>query len=304
MTGRGGKLLRGVLWGSALAGAGAVGAIGWAVGTVVWPNPARAFRRWGSPSDHGLAFEEVTLSEGSGAWYVPCEGATLTAVVAHGRSRDRSWMLPLVAELASRVNVLVFDFPGHGTNGYGRTTIGLREARTVHAAIDWVADRGVGPVVVAGTSMGGVATLLALGGRDRPEVVGVVVDAVFDELTSILELGAQRMHFPHALNKAAIRISESIAGYSVAAVRPVEAIERVRPPLLLMHGRQDEIVPVACVHRLAEAATAPVRTFVYDGLHDERDHVERNRAVLDFCVERAEAVAGAGPDRARASDAG
>lgn len=293
MTGGGGKrrpLVRAALWGGALAAAGAAGAVAWAVGSIVWPDPARAFRRHGSPAEHGLDFEDVTLPDGSRGWFIPREDAPLTVIVAHGRSRDRSWMLPLIVPLAERFSVLAFDFPGHGENGYGKTTIGLREARTIHAAVDFLAERGATPLVVHGTSMGGVAALLALGGRHREEVIGVCVDAVFDDLTSILELAANRAHMPHHMHKLAVRLSETMAGYRVEAVRPVDAVAELKVPLLITHGRQDDLIPVHCADRLAEAAGSDATVELRDGGHDEPDHPDFLAAVLEFCAQRAESL--------------
>lgn len=283
MSGLGGKLARAALWGGATVAVGAVGAVGWAVGSIVWPNPARTFRRHGRPGDHGLAHEDVVLPDQSRAWFIPCPGAALTVIVAHGRSRDRSWMLPLIARLAQHHHVLAFDFPGHGENGFGRTTIGLREARTVHAAIDWVRERGVGPAVLHGVSMGGIAVLLALGARHRDEVIGASTHAVLDDLTSILELSANRAHMPHGLHKLSVRVSEAIAGYRVEAVRPIDAIEKVRVPLLITHGLHDELVPPACAERLAAAAQAPTRLLLLDAMHDEPEDEEHIDAILAFC---------------------
>jgi fermentation-respiration switch protein FrsA (DUF1100 family) len=56
-------------------------------------------------------------------------------------------------------------------------------------------------------------------------------------------------------------------------------IERVACPILLGHGRQDEIVPVAMTGRLASMARQPVESFVIDQA-SHNDFFESDPALL------------------------
>lgn len=270
-------------WAALGVATASAGAVAWMVGSVAFPNPARRWREWGKPEDFGLDdLERVRLPDDAPAWFIPRGGVPTAVLVCHGRSRNKAWMLPLIARLAERWPVLAFDFPSHGEQRSGTTTIGLREARSVHAAIDWLEARGFTRVLIFGESMGGVATLLALGSRPRPTVVAIATSGVFDDLGKLLELAGDQAHMPAPLQRVARRLTERLAGYRIEAVCPIEAIARVDLPILLLHGKIDELIPVPCAHRLSEAAGPHARVHLYDGGHDEPANPGMQDALVAF----------------------
>jgi fermentation-respiration switch protein FrsA (DUF1100 family) len=146
------------------------------------------------------------------------------------------------------LNVMIPEFVGYGMSGGKPSEAGCRE--TADAALAHLEGRGdIDPkrIIAGGWSLGGaVAVDLAA----RKPLAGVIAFCTF---TSVTELS--RRSFPFLPVTLLLRHrfdSES-------------KMSRITCPILLGHGRRDEIVPVAMQDRLAAAATkAPVMKFVVD----------------------------------------
>ena len=260
--------------------------IGAIVGSIVLPNPVRQLQDHGPPEKWGFSPERTIVGDGSPAWYFANADATHAVLVCHGRSRSKKWMLPLVARLAERYAVLAIDFPSHGENRYGTTTVGLRESETVSQALDWLRRRGHDRVFVFGTSMGGAAALLALGARCPAEVQALVTDGTFDELPSVIRNIARRLPLPRYLHRAAFAVARRVIGNDPASVKPILGAAELEIPVLFLHGAEDPLVPPSCAEALASVTTQG-RAEYYPGMHDEPDNAAMQEAVLRFFDELA-----------------
>lgn len=262
-------------------GVGHGAAIGLLVGSLVLPNPARMLRRGPPPERFGLNPDPVVLGDGTRAWYFANPGATHAVLVCHGRSRSKRWMLPLVAALGERYAVLAVDFPGHGENGYGPTTLGPREAGTVRSALSWLASCGHEAVLVYGVSMGGAASVLALGGAPAENARALVTDGAFDRVSSVVDHVARRLPLPRYVRRLGIAGARRAVGVQRGSPDPVDVAPRITVPCLFVHGDRDPLVPPSCAERLA-AATPGSRHALYPGRHDEPDNAAMQGLVLDF----------------------
>src|SRR4051794_6924555 len=101
--------------------------------------------RWGMG-----AAEEIDLTAGDGvrlhSWLFRSPPATASVIVLHGHGGNKHTPLPLARMLYPSYNVLLLDHRGHGDSGGLRTTIGYEERLDVHAAVDVLVGRGLGPV--------------------------------------------------------------------------------------------------------------------------------------------------------------
>ena len=64
--------------------------------------------------------------------------------------------------LRRTAGVLGLDFRGHGESDDGPSTFGLLEVEDVAGALAWLGERGVSRVALVGTSMGGIAGMVAV----------------------------------------------------------------------------------------------------------------------------------------------
>ncbi len=115
-----------------------------------------------TPADHGLTYQDVTLTTGDGvrlaAWYIPSRnGAALVAL--HGAGSTRSGVLDQAAVIARHgYGVLLLDARGHGRSAGTAMDNGWWGDQDIAAAVRWlqlrpdVRDRRIGAL---GLSMGG-----------------------------------------------------------------------------------------------------------------------------------------------------
>ena len=162
----------------------------------------------------------------------------------------------LAESLAERgLTALRFDFAGRGeSDGDVFDLSYTHEVEDLRAAIAFLVGRGIERLAIFGSSMGGSVALLAAAQEQRVEAVATVAAVAYpDRLTErypedtadwqdlgYIEVGG------HRISSGFIQDAEE---HNV--LRAVGAIEI---PLLIMHGLDDEVVPVADADDIAAAA--------------------------------------------------
>ena len=211
---------------------------------------------WATPARAGLAFEEVWLDTADGerlhAWWVPHPEARATVLFSHGNAGNishRLESLELFNELG--VSVLIYDY-----RGYGRSTGRPDEAGLYldgETALDWLENsRGLRPqrLVQFGRSMGAaVAARLA----ERRGARCLVVESAF---TSVPDRGAELYWWLPVRWLARIEMDTR------------RAVADSSAPVLVVHSRDDEIVPFAHGRRLLDAAGDRGRLLEIRGDHN------------------------------------
>lgn len=223
-----------------------------------------------TPADVGLVdYREVNFRSTDGlvlsAWWIEKAGSSRAAVLVHGWVGDRSDLhvveTALVYERAG-YNVLMLDLRGHGGSGGERVTLGYREARDVRGALSWMEERGFDPeeVVLHGWSMGGAAVLRAAPGTG---VAAVVEESAYADLPPLLrERIPEVSGLPAFFTPGIFLMGRLFLGIDPWAVRPEEEAKqlfREGVPFMIIHSRDDEVVPFE--HAESLAAAHPDATF-------------------------------------------
>lgn len=123
------------------------------------------------------------------------------------------------------------------------------------AVLDWVKAQGIDAsrIVLFGESLGsGIATALAMGDG---QVGGLILDSPFDSIPSV----AQKRFWFAPVNWFILDRFESL-----------DRIRQVSVPILIGHGGQDRLIPLAHAEKLFEAARAP-KTFA---LKPQASHIQ------------------------------
>lgn len=204
-----------------------------------------------TPERLGLDAEEVELAPEPGvqlhAWFFPHPTPLATLLFCHGNAGNVSHRLENVYYLSrTGFQVLLFDYRGYGHSTGQPSEEGLyRDAMAAWEHLVGRSDTAAAPRLIFGRSLGGaVAVELAT----RANADGLIIESTF---TSIRTLA--RLMFPLPLPELPVKY-DSLA-----------KIARIAMPLLVIHGDQDELIPVADGQALFEAASQPKAWFPIAG---------------------------------------
>ncbi|HUS46606.1 MAG TPA: alpha/beta hydrolase [Phycisphaerae bacterium] len=220
---------------------------------VYWPDR----RIEATPRKVGLAYQDVTFTSEDGVklsgWHVPAPNHRGTVLFCHGNGGNISHRLESI-EVFHRLglSVFIFDYRGYGQSEGSPSEEGT--FRDAEAAWQYV----VGPlgdspddVVVFGRSLGGaVAAHLARSRTAR----ALIVESAF---TSVPDFAAEKFWFLPA---------RWMSRFSYATV---EYVRDVRCPVLVVHSRDDELIPFHHGQTVFEAASQPKEFLEINGTHNE-----------------------------------
>lgn len=288
-------------WGIALAGmalAAAVVAVGLLLHLfhrrlrISLAAPRVAIMR--SLAEHGVAGETVRIPSRRGktlvAWWLPGQGRG-TVVITHGWGANRELMLPLATPLqAGGWNVLLFDARNHGESDADTFSSMPRFAEDTEAALAWLRARpgmAGAPVALLGHSVGAAAVLLAASRRD--DIGAVVSLSAFAHPDGMMRRWLAEKGLPFfPVGWYVMRYVEHVIGHRFDAIAPVTTLPRVRCPVLLVHGRDDEVIPPHDAERLhACRGETPAMLRLLPGDHDLSQHIETELPELLAFIEAA-----------------
>lgn len=191
------------------------------------------------------------------------------AVVMHGWGASAADMRPVAQPLLDAgLHVLLLDAGGHGRSDDVEFSSMPAFADDVTTGLNWLRTRPeVDPtrIVLVGHSVGAGACLL-VASRD-PSIAAVICLASMAHPREFMTR-ALRTRLPAPLVAVALRVVERSIGHRFDSFAPINTIQRVRVPVLLLHGAGDPTVPVADAYALREHA--PPRSSLL--VVDDADH--------------------------------
>jgi len=211
-----------------------------------------------TPEALNLAYEDAWIGTEDGerlhGWFVPADSSRGTLLFFHGNAGNISHRLQsLLIFNRLGLDVLMIDY-----RGYGQSSGSPGEQGTyldARAAWDYlVGERGVegDRVVIFGRSLGG-AVGAWLASRDEVSPAGLVVESTF---SSGLDMG--RRLYPVLPVRLITRIDYPVRDYVTA----------IKAPLLVIHSRDDEIIPFDMGRAVFEAAAGPKSFLEINGDHN------------------------------------
>ncbi|MFH2069293.1 MAG: alpha/beta fold hydrolase [Candidatus Omnitrophota bacterium] len=230
------------------------------------------------PADLGLESRDVVFQTRDGktlkGWFIPSEKAQGTIICCHGYPANKSDILPVVSFLSPEFNLLLFDFRAHGESGGFVTTFGAKEIWDLEAAVDYLkseASAGTKPVGVWGYSLGGAVAILTAAGN--PEIKAIVSDSAFANFPEMVTVNFQNLGpFKHIFSFFARLLGRVVFRMDYIKNSPEFHAGRVRAPVLLIHSRDDELVPVEHAQRLYRNANHPKELWEKGGTHTNLEH--------------------------------
>ena len=210
-----------------------------------------------TPQHIGLAFEDVELvTEDKIAlhgWFIPSDNARGTLLFFHGNAGNISHRLDSIAIFnRMHLNVFIFDYRGYGQSQGRVTEAGTY--RDAEAAWSYLTEsRGIdaSEIVVFGRSLGSsIAAWLA--SRRRP--AALILESSFSSVPSM----AQRL-YPFLPVKWLATFSYNTRQY----------VSNLACPLLMVHSKNDEIIPYAEGRLVFDAAPADKQFLDIRGGHND-----------------------------------
>jgi pimeloyl-ACP methyl ester carboxylesterase len=209
------------------------------------------------------------------------------AILLHGFGEDRLGMRERGLWLGSLgYSVLSIDLRSRGGSGGERATFGPLEADDLRAWTDWLARNHskATPVTVWGRSMGSsIGIRFAANEPDR--VHQLVLEAPYASLETTVKRWLGRKHVPAVLARLALRRAGRLAGSRLDHPSSCELAARVRATVLIVHGREDTLVPLDQAHGLARCFAEATVLEVPEARHTDvfdRSTPEVREAVAAF----------------------
>jgi len=218
-------------------------------------SPVRAIQY--TPGGLGLDFEDITFKSKDGlrlsGWYVPAKNSDFTVLFCHGNGGNMTYNLDGVNLFYDMgLSCFIFDYRGYGssegTPGEEGTYLdGM-------AAYKWLTEEKKIPasnIIIFGRSLGGsIAAYLA----SRVECVSLVIESGF---TSYADIG--KKFYPYLPVRMFAKFNYSTVDYA----------KKVHCPLMIIHSREDDIVPFELGQKLYKAANEPKKFVEIFGGHND-----------------------------------
>lgn len=122
-------------------------------------------------------------------------------------------------------------------------------------------------IVIHGQSMGGAGALMLSGEKLPPQVSAIISDCAY---TDAYRMFGKQMkdwfHLPSFPLLDSMNLMLQLrGGYDLKAASALEAVKHTKLPVLIIHGDQDELVPVDMAYELYEAAGGEKELLIISG---------------------------------------
>lgn len=209
--------------------------------------------------------------------------ASLTIVFIHGWGHSRIDMLQRIdpwKKLCDRI--VLYDLRGHGEAEGSLTPLGQGEDADLLALLERLGDDRF---VLVGHSMGAVIAIQAAAGdkaiADR--VAGIVAYGLYADYHTSIKGRLRQAGIPgRPLTDLAIAWLR-LRGLRLGGIE--RDVKKVRCPMLMIHGKADEIAPISQAKRIAELAPEGKFLVIEDAGHLDAHIVEEEQhddIVLEF----------------------
>ena len=236
------------------------------------------------PTEVGLEVETVAFpSRDSGitlsGWWIEVPGADRAFILVHGRGTNKKALVGYAPLFIDRgISVLMLDLRGHGESTPAFVTFGDKERNDVLGALDFLAEKGIGPEKQVGCfalSMGATAAYLAAmdANVSKPSPIDILVfDSGIADVPSSIRANSEKVVgaatpflLPGALALARLR-----SGADFEDANPMAHTADLSIPVLYIMCSGDEVVPFDDQKRLFYAYSGPKDSLVFEGLGHHR----------------------------------
>ena len=227
-----------------------------------------------TPREVNLPYKDVYFETSDkkrlNGWFVPCENAKYTILFCHGNAGNIGHRLEKILIFHNMgLNTFIFDYRGYGKSEGRPHEAGLY--KDAFGAYDYLTEKhkiSGNTIILYGESIGGgVAIELA----SKKKVKALITE---DTFSSIKEMS--RMAYPFIPHFVFSSRFDSLS-----------KIKHIDSPKLIIHSRDDEIVPFSMGEKLYSAAKPPKKFLEIKGSHNtaffdsEKEYTEGIKSFID-----------------------
>jgi len=197
--------------------------------------------------------------------FSPAENSNRWAVLIHGYGRDGTFAYDYAEEYLKRGwNVLIPDLRAAGESQGEFITMGALESLDVLKWLEKIPPDS--KIVLHGVSMG-AATVMMTAAHNPKNLIAVVEDCGY---TSAYEMFAAQLGKIFGLPEYPVMpcadyVCKFKTGIKISDAAPLNVVDKIKVPILFIHGDADGLVPFEMMSRLYDKAAAPKEKFVVTG---------------------------------------
>lgn len=246
-----------------------------------------------TPRDAGLEARDIMITTSNGpapAWRIDGNASTW-AIHIHGLGSTRAGTLrgvQIATDLGYTSLVVSYRNGGEGPRvGNGRSTLGSTEADDVDAAIDYAIRQGAEKIVLFGWSMGAsIALHVAHRKQYRGLIVALVLDSPVLDWADVIRANCKRAGLTEHAGRLAMLCltTQPLAQLlGLPCALPLEEMNWVKRahdlevPMLILHGTQDDSVPISAARSIQRQRPDRVTLESFDADHTLNWNVEPAR---------------------------
>ena len=209
-------------------------------------------------TSHGLKLSALHLINNSHKW----------VILIHGYTGAREELLNVGKWYYEQgYNVLLPDLRAHGASGGKYFGMGYTDRLDILNWIKHITNQdSAAKIILHGHSMG-AATTLFTAGENPNNLVGCISDSAYTSVYEVFRLQIKKIYnlSGHALlNTVNILFGHRKEGYYLKKGNVVEYTKRIKVPVLFIHGKRDDLLPVSMCDELYNACNSKKEKVLID----------------------------------------
>jgi len=223
-------------------------------------------------------------------WFSTSNSNKRMIIIVHGYGLSHREMIKRGNGIFPKAaDVCFLDLRNHGLSDNSFTTFGFREALDVQTAISRFRSH-YDEIIIWGMSMGAAASVRAIMLGSSADML--ILEGLYDDLSKAIALQAKHYYIPKfPIVSLGLFFYQYISGVDLDQMDMAANLKKMKDmPILLVHSRADQEVPMSSFNRLKGSVGAHGKTLLLNkGNHEyiyEANIGKYRKRVLDFIVNR------------------
>lgn len=192
-------------------------------------------------------------------------------ILLHGIYQNRSMLLPYARVYREMgYHIIMADLRGHGESGGNHTDWGVHDIDDMNAWTEWIQERDPqAEIGIHGISLGAAMALIYSGSEEGQKLKFIIADSSYGNLLELSKskilryTGDERfivgMNLLNPFFQAALYYH---TGKLLRDLDPLSTVEKMKSPVLFLHGKSDSLIPYPIAEELSEASGSRIKKVV------------------------------------------